>query len=150
MLKNLKKVANYFDVLGWDYEVAAADMLLLSQGSAMIMVTIEACQSIDGETEVVSIKSPILRNVKPSTNLYMSISEINSSLPFGALVIEEYEGKGDLFGGEKTNLLLLKHALLAQTLDKEEIEVGVGTMAVVADDLDDTLQDEFGGTKAIE
>ena len=150
MLKNLKKVANYFDVLGWDYEVAAADMLLLSQGSAMIMVTIEACQSIDGETEVVSIKSPILRNVEPSTNLYMSISEINSSLPFGALVIEEYEGKGDLFGGEKTNLLLLKHALLAQTLDKEEIEVGVGTMAVVADDLDDTLQDEFGGTKAIE
>ena len=29
MLENLQKVAVYLDDLGWDYEVAAADMLLL-------------------------------------------------------------------------------------------------------------------------
>ena len=147
---SLQKVTNYLDDLGWSYEVAAIDMLLLSQGSAMVMITIETCQSIDGTVEIVSIKSPILRNVEPSADLYKSISEINSSLPFGALVIEDTAGKGGKSGGKNTGVLFLKHSLLAQTLDKEEIEVGVGTMAVIADNLDDELQNEFGGQKAID
>ena len=148
MVENIQKVTDYLDDLDWSYEIAAADMLLLQQGSAMIMISIEKCLSSDGETEIVSIKSPILRDVKASANLYKSISEINSSLPFGTLVVEEFEGKGSIFGNKKSSLLLLKHALLAQTLDKEEIEVGVGTLAVIADDLDDKLQGEFGGKKA--
>ena len=104
----------------------------------------------DGSIEIVSIKSPILRKVEPSADLYKSISEINSSLPFGALVIEDTAGKGGKSGGKNTGVLFLKHSLLAQTLDKEEIEVGVGTMAVIADNLDDELQKEFGGQKAID
>ena len=88
--------------------------------------------------------------MEPSADLYKSISEINSSLPFGALVIEDTAGKGDNFGDKNTGVLFLKHSLLAQTLDKEEIEVGVGTMAVIADNLDDELQNEFGGQKAID
>ena len=147
---SLQKVTNYLDDLGWSYEVAAIDVLLLSRGSAMVMITIETCQSIDGSIEVVLIKSPILRNVEPSADLYKSISEINSSLPFGALVIEDTAGKGGKSGGKNTGVLFLKHSLLAQTLDKEEIEVGVGTMAVIADNLDDDLQKEFGGQKAID
>ena len=147
---SLQKVTKYIEDLSWSYEVAAIDMLLLSQGSAMVMITIETCQSIDGTVEIVSIKSPILRNVEPSADLYKSISEINSSLPFGALVIEDTKGNGGEFGDKNTGVLFLKHSLLAQTLDKEEIEVGVGTMAVIADNLDDELQKEFGGQKAID
>ena len=147
---SLQKVTNYLDDLGWSYEVAAIDVLLLSQGSAMVMITIETCQSIDGPIEIVSIKSPVLRKVEPSADLYKSISEINSSLPFGALVIEDTAGKGGESGSKNTGVLFLKHSLLAQTLDKEEIEVGVGTMAVIADELDDELQNEFGGQKAID
>ena len=147
---NLKIVTKFLDDLGWSYEVAAIDMLLLSQGSAMIMITIEKCTSIDGTIEIVLIKSPVLRNVEPSASLYKSISEINSSLPFGALVVEKSEGITNQSGRKISSVLFLKHALLAQTLDKEEIEIGVGTIAAIADELDDELQNEFGGQKAID
>ncbi|MEE2746269.1 MAG: hypothetical protein VX617_05250 [Pseudomonadota bacterium] len=150
MHKELQKVVEYLDSLNWSYEVAAVDMILLSEGSAMIMVTIETCQSRTGNIDLVSIRSPILRDVKQSEELFKTISEVNSSLPFGALVLEEHEGRNSIFGSNKTSLLFLKHALLAQTLDEEEIEFGVGTIAILADELDDQLQDKFGGKKAIE
>ena len=148
----LALAAKYLDELKWGYEISDdRETLILKHGSAIVLVSKAIIENASGETvEIVLIESPVLREVKPSATAYAMICKLNSKIHFGALGIQEYDGKKGFFGSNKMNLLTLKHALLAKTLDKEEVETGVGLLMVYADEIDDMLQKEIGGKKALD
>jgi hypothetical protein len=46
--------------------------------------------------------------------------------------------------------LVMSHTLLGDYLDQEELDAAVGALLISANDLDDELQKQFGGTKTFD
>ena len=67
----------------------------------------------------------------------------SSEMSFGGFIVNFSESgdKGDL---------LLTHTILGNYLDTEELNLAIASVFYTADDLDDDLQDRFGGQRVID
>lgn len=102
-------------------------------------------KSKDGEPRsLVRISSPILRDVKPTPELYEFIAREAPRSWFGSISVwDDEENKGMLS-------LTFGHTLLGDYLDEEELASAMWGVLNSADELDDKLQQRFGGKRWVE
>ncbi|MFY1699914.1 MULTISPECIES: T3SS (YopN, CesT) and YbjN peptide-binding chaperone 1 [unclassified Solwaraspora] len=98
-------------------------------GSAMILVRAQE------EPPLVDVFSPLLTGVAPTETLYRRLSELTTTLPFGRIYCsgDTVWASIPVFGVEFQPTHLL---------------VAIRAMLKLADDLDDQLRQEFGGSRA--
>lgn len=100
-----------------------------------------------GETEegeprsLVHVSSPILWGVDPSPELFEWIARQGSQYYFGRVAaFDDSANPGKIF-------LAMLHTLLGDYLDEEELKAATWGVLMTADELDDELQQKFGGKR---
>lgn len=86
----------------------------------------------------VLIDAPILIGVPVTKDLYEYIGYRSNDFVFGSFALVHSQG-------EKTGILVFRQTLLADALDKVELELASQVVAITADDLDNDLTVRFGG-----
>lgn len=96
------------------------------------------CSEFGDDSTTVEMFCPVLFEVPESPELFRHIATANS-YRFGSMhAIEE---------GEGTYRVMFKYALLGDYLDEEELKNAVIMLLGTANDLDDSLQQQFGGRR---
>lgn len=106
----------------------------IRRGTAAVFIK---CAQWAGEHTLVELLSPVLTDVERTPELLEKLNELNMSLYFG----KAYWHEGGVW---------IAHNLLGDHVDREALLAALGTLATVADKLDDELKDRFGGTRWIE
>lgn len=96
----------------------------------------------DGDPRsLVRVAAPILWGVRPSAELYEWVAREGGGYLFGHVVVfDDGENPGSVF-------LLMTHTLLGDFLDEEELSAAMWGVLSTADNLDDELQQRFGGKR---
>lgn len=96
----------------------------------------------EGEPQtVIRVASPILWRVEPSLELFEWVAREGADYLFGHVVVMDDEDEpGTLF-------LLMTHTLLGDYVDEGELSAALWGVLGTADELDDQLQDRFGGQR---
>jgi hypothetical protein len=110
-------------------------------GSTRLNISVEPHPN--GEVTVVKIWAPILFDVPLSPELYEHVALNGSDYFFGSMGLFQLED------GEH-GFLFLRHTLLGDYLDKDELLYAAFGVASSADELDDELMAKFGGTRLID
>ena len=111
--------------------------LSLRHGSSRAFVRVWAKEG--AEATFVAVTVPLLFDVKSTPALYEYVALHADDYIFGHL---------SLYRNDNGNMqVFLTHNLLGDYLDAEELAHAVAGMLGVADDIDDQLQAQFGGTK---
>ncbi len=99
-------------------------------------------KSDDGEPRsLVRISAPLLRGVDPSPALYEYLAREAPRHWFGNVSVwDDENNKGKLF-------LSFAHTLLGDYLDEDELSTAMYGVLHNADELDDKLQQRFGGKR---
>ncbi|WP_059015916.1 hypothetical protein [Mycobacterium sp. M26] len=108
----------------------------LRQGSARIFVRVVAREGVDWTH--VSLWAPILLQVKETPEVFEYIALHADDYIFGHLHALRVDG-GLAIG--------LTHNLLGDYLDEDELGRAVGGILGVADEIDDELKTQFGGSR---
>lgn len=108
------------------------------RGSARLFIRIREHSIRQGHTHlIVELNAPLLTDVVPTEALWKHVALHADNWVFGHLwASEENDG---------TATLILTHRLLGNFLDAEELKSAVAGLAVAADQLDNPLQQQFGG-----
>lgn len=89
-------------------------------------------------TTMVRVFAVVLSGARLSDDLYRWVATSGQDYFFGHMqVVERENGSG---------LLLFEHHLLGDYVDPDELSFAVHAMGSVADDIDDELQQRFGGS----
>jgi hypothetical protein len=80
-------------------------------------------------------------NLDPTPELYEFVATHAGDWVFGHLALSVDGGKGSL---------IFRHTLLADYLDDAELASAVRAVAVTANDIDDQIKEQFGGSLASE
>mgnify|MGYP003586390648 CR=1 FL=1 len=94
----------------------------------------------EGRT-LVQCYSPVLRDLAPSADLFEYVATEGQDYYFGSMHYVP-----DVSGG----LLVLEHTLLGDFLDPDELDNVVDSLVIVANRLDDELQERFGGKRFVD
>jgi len=96
----------------------------------------------DGEPRtLVRIVAPLLRGVVPAPALYEYLARETPKLWFGSIAVwDDEKDQGKLS-------LTLSHTLLGDFLDEEELSSAMYGVLNSADELDDKMQQRFGGKR---
>ncbi len=94
----------------------------------------------EGRT-LVQCYAPVLRELSPSVELFEYVATEGQDYYFGSMhYLPDVEG----------GLLVLEHTLLGDFLDADELDNVVDSLVVVANRLDDELQERFGGKRFVD
>jgi Putative bacterial sensory transduction regulator len=85
---------------------------------------------------VVTVLSWVVTGVEPSFDLYSFLLNENYDMVYGA------------FSVDKDNDIAFRVTLYGDTLDKEELNWAVMSVAGIADEFDDRIVNRFGGKRA--
>jgi hypothetical protein len=132
--------AVYMKVLMWSYELYGDDLLIAEDvpgirylhGSADVDVRIGSL----GEFGLVVVYSIVVRQPRPSLELYRFLLEANSGMIMGAFSIDP--------GGD----VVFSHHLLGMPMDKPELQMAIRGVGLMADKYDDEIVSRFGGLRA--
>ena len=91
-----------------------------------------------GDKTLVVVHAPFLGDVPPSPELFKYVATEGGLYHFGHVTAWEQGG---------TCTLSFRHTLLGDYLDGPELEAALVAVAVTANDLDDELQQRFGGRR---
>jgi len=108
----------------------------LRNGSARIFVRVVVREGVDWTH--VSLWAPVLRGVKETPAVFEYVALHADDYVFGHLHAIRFDD-GIAIG--------LSHNLLGDYLDEDELGRAVGGMLGVADEIDDELKTQFGGTR---
>jgi hypothetical protein len=118
---------------GVRYELLAPDEFLVQHGSAEVRVTFRR-SSAGG---VIALSAEVLSDcdIQPGDELRVlrSLNERNRAVEFGKFFLDEH-----------FRTVVLRHEILGDHLQDEELLHALGALARTADDQDDALQDDFG------
>jgi hypothetical protein len=103
-------------------------------GSSRIFIGL---REVGEDRTVVDFVMPLLFDVPLSPDLFRYVAT-HGGYAWGHLSVEEKDGTGTLF---------YTHALLGDFLDPDEFLAALGAMVNTGDDLDNELQQRFGGTR---
>ena len=97
--------------------------------------------TVVGQQTVITLRAPVLHdlNVTESSILLGRLNELNCVSHFGKWAFYERE-----------RLVALEYDLLGDHLQENELMTALTTLARLADQQDDVLQQEFGGRRAFE
>jgi hypothetical protein len=94
----------------------------------------------EGRT-LVQCYAPVLRELSASSELFEYVATEGQDYYFGSM-----QYVPDVDGG----LLVLEHTLLGDFLDADELDNVVDSLVIVANRLDDELQERFGGKRFVD
>lgn len=90
---------------------------------------------------LIQVSSPLLWEVEPSPAVFEWIAKNGTKYFFGHVAAyDDSSAPGKLF-------LMMSHTLLGDYLDEEELHWALYTLLQTADQLDDELQQKFGGKR---
>jgi hypothetical protein len=115
------------------------DLFALQEGSAFVYIRVFPVGTSSAGVEVFSY---VVADVGVTEELMRHLLTYNLRLTFGGLGLAIAEdGKGSV---------VLRHAILGDKMDREELYASVSAIASVADELDDQLVAAFGGRTALD
>jgi hypothetical protein len=132
--------------LGLRVEVDEESFWVRFQNVSTVLHIVIRDWGTDSEGEprsLVMVNAPILRDVRPTPELYEWVARKGGSKWFGHVEVHDQEESGHV-------LLLMSHTLLGDFLDEDELASAMFTVMEGADEFDDELQPRFGGRKATE
>lgn len=150
MAGNLRsRVAAMLNEIDTGFEEMHGGGFRVDVNSTAVFVTVDSSSSFtspaavfpDGNAEVVTITSPLLRNVPVTPALNAWVAAEGWRFLFGHVTLECTGETGDLN---------FQHRLLATRLDAEELDAAVVAVVGTADRLDDELQSRFGGERFVD
>lgn len=109
----------------------------IRHGSAQVFVL---CRAVDDSFTYISVEAPLLRGVPKSPEFFERIA-MGNAFRFGSLTC--WENSED----PSTVNVVFGHRLLADYLDAEELMASLAAVAGSSDQLDDELQQQFGGQR---
>ena len=77
----MEKVVEYLNEIGWEYH-ADGGTVVVQNGSAVIFINELELPSGD---KVIDVRSPVLREVRPTLELYQTLSNLNFKIPLELL-----------------------------------------------------------------
>lgn len=107
------------------------------------MVTVSVSES--GDWTFVSIMSPIAVNSQPSVDVFEWCNFVNMTMEFGK-VIHSFDPDSE----GKKNMTIVKHVLLGNTLDPDELLQSLVSVVSAANELDEIFVERFGGSRYID
>jgi len=114
------------------------DMFALQEGSAFVYIR---AFPVGASSAGVEVFSYVVADVTVTEGLMRHLLTYNLRLTFGGLALSIGEGgRGSV---------LLRHAILGDKMDREELYASVSAIASTADELDDQLVAAFGGRTAL-
>ena len=116
-------------------EITKDDEFTFPFGSTRIFVDVF---DLGGGSSVVNVYAIATVDVPPSEDLFRFLALNADAALFGHLGAADREGVIDV---------LFSHRLLADSLDKEELERTVATVATTANEVDDVIVQRFGGRR---
>jgi hypothetical protein len=121
------------------------DGFMLREGSTAVSIRIhDFGTGPDGEpSSLVTIWSPVNRDIKPSPELFRWAATEGQQRYFGRISIYEQPSDGVCH-------MALDHTLLGDFLDPHELFSAVAFVTLAADELDDQIQQRFGGKRFID
>lgn len=123
-------------------EVGPEGVLTFRHQSTRVFVNCREQDLDEGRTRsLVFITAPILIGVPPTPDLFEYVATNADNWMFGHLSAHPSDSAIDI---------LMTHTLLGDYLDAEELRTAAFGIALTANDLDDELQQRFGGTRAHE
>jgi hypothetical protein len=115
------------------------DMFVLQEGSAFVYIRVIPVNESSAGVEVFSY---LVADLAVTEELMRHLLAYNLRLTFGGLGLAIAEdGRGSV---------VLRHAILGDKMDREELYASVSAIASVADELDDQLAATFGGSTALD
>ncbi|MEW6126398.1 MAG: hypothetical protein AB1757_04980 [Acidobacteriota bacterium] len=128
-----------FEIFGEVNVTVIDDTFVLQEGSTFVYVRVSAI----GERQTcVEIFSYVVIDIEVNEALMCYLLGYNLKLVLGAFGLSiDDSGKGTI---------VLTHAILGDTMDKEELYASVSAIARVADNLDDEIVKTFGGKTALD
>ena len=133
-----ERVSSYVQQLYGERAIADADELsfnIVGGGSAYARV---AVHSLGDNHSTVAVLSPVVLDVEPSDELHRYLLEENGKLLFGA------------FSLSSDGIVVLRHSILGDSLDPEELAASVDVVLTTADEYDDVIVERFGGRTALD
>jgi hypothetical protein len=118
-------------------------ILLWHESAACSVKVREFDKDEDGQNTVVKVSAPILWNVKRTPALYEWVATEGTAYRIGYVRAVPEEDAG-------TVSLMFRYAMLADYLDEDELSTAMWTVIGTADDLDDELQQKFGGKRWVD
>lgn len=135
-----QKVQTYLTSEG-PVQIDSNNRFSLSADSTRVFV--EVSEHANGKATLVIITAPVLFDVELTPELYKHVALHADDWLFGSLALWPKEDTN-------TGTLLMRHTLLGDYLDKDELMYAVYGIAGSADELDDQLQAQFGGKRFID
>lgn len=89
---------------------------------------------------VISVASPLLREVTPTPELFEWVAREGGDRLFGHVEVHDYNEPGTVH-------LVFRHTLLGDFVDEPELRTALFGVLSVADKWDDELQERFGGKR---
>lgn len=123
-----------------DVRIAEDGAYLVPYESTMVVVR---PMELNEENTAVVVFGLVARDVPLSPALYEWVARTTDNFTFGHIGIEV----DDL---ARTAVVVFTHTLLGDCLDPEELRTVVCAVATTADDLDDEVQDRFGGQRWVD
>lgn len=105
---------------------------VLRQGSAVATIDVQSWN----EGSVVKTWSLVVTDIQPTPELYEYLLRLNADQQFGAFALDA------------DNDIVLRHTIIGDTLDPEELRSSVEAIARTADRYDDEIVEKFGGLRA--
>ena len=135
-----ERVQAYLTSMG-PVQIDANGTYIVEMGSTKTFVSVDAHPN--NEKTLVKITTPILYDVPITADLYKYVALHADDWFFGSLGLWPKEDG-------LTGMLVMGHTLLGDYLDKDELLYAVYGVGGTADDLDDELMAQFGGTRLID
>ena len=130
------KVQQYLTQNFGDVNIDSKGNYSLRSGSTRMFVSIRTHE--DGDWTWVTLQVPVLLKVEESPAVFEYVALHSDDYIFGHLSV----GRTD-----EGLIIMFSHALLGDYLDEEELARAVAGMLYVADEMDDELEKQFGGTR---
>jgi hypothetical protein len=109
--------------------------------TSVVIRVMDGGKDREGEPRTyVLITSTILREVKPSAELFEWVARQGGSKWFGHVEVHDEPQTGTVY-------LMMSHTLLGDYLDEKELEAAMWVVFSSADGWDDELQKKFGGKR---
>lgn len=129
-----QRVQSYLTAMAGSVSLDSDGDYSIRSGSARVFVRISAHPN--GEVTLVNVWAVVLDNVPVTPELLEYVATDNSTI-FGTLTVSRRD--------DGSGALILRHMLLGDYLDAEELEYVVGGLAWSADNADNELAGRFGG-----
>ncbi|MFQ5642414.1 MAG: YbjN domain-containing protein [Thiogranum sp.] len=133
VLEVKEKVQRYLTEMLNNVQIDSEGDYNFRHGSSHIFIRV--AQFNDDHT-IVRVWAPTNMEVPPSPELYKYIATEGNKYVFGRLAVQEQENG---------LAVIFSETLLGEFLDPDELKMAITVVASTADDIDNEIQDKFGG-----